>query len=87
MQDIGKSPRVLTVEDDADIYRLLYKILKKTDIPRSRHFPGRSLRPSSFGLNASGNDRGRAEYSAGEDNTVNVPRQQHPQKAGQGRSG
>ena len=29
MQDIGKSPRVLIVEDDADIYRLLYKILKK----------------------------------------------------------
>ncbi|MFG6366291.1 hypothetical protein [Schaedlerella sp.] len=29
MQDIGKSPRVLIVEDDADINRLLYKILKK----------------------------------------------------------
>ena len=29
MRDTGKKPRVLIVEDDADINRLLSKILKK----------------------------------------------------------
>lgn len=44
MQDIGKSPRVLIVEDDADINRLLYKILKKNGYSPEQAFSGTEAR-------------------------------------------
>ena len=44
MQDIGKSPRILIVEDDADINRLLYKILKKNGYSPEQAFSGTEAR-------------------------------------------
>lgn len=44
MQDIRKPPRVLIVEDDADINRLLYKILKKNDYAPEQAFSGTEAR-------------------------------------------
>ena len=88
MQDIGKSPRVLIVEDDADINRLLYKILKKNGYSPEQAFSGTEAR---LMLQAGAYDLLLLDLMlpgmTGEDNTVNVPRQQHPQKAGQGGSG
>ena len=44
MQDTGKSPRILIVEDDADINRLLYKILKKNGYAPEQAFSGTEAR-------------------------------------------
>ena len=44
MRDTGKNPRVLIVEDDADINRLLYKILKKNGYAPEQAFSGTEAR-------------------------------------------
>ena len=44
MRDTGKTPRVLIVEDDADINRLLYKILKKNGYAPEQAFSGTEAR-------------------------------------------
>ena len=44
MRDTGKKPRVLIVEDDADINRLLYKILKKNGYAPEQAFSGTEAR-------------------------------------------
>ncbi len=44
MQDIQSNPRILIVEDDADINRLLYKILKKNDYTPEQAFSGTEAR-------------------------------------------
>ena len=44
MRDTGKTPRVLIVEDDADINRLLYKILKKNGYVPEQAFSGTEAR-------------------------------------------
>ena len=75
MQDIGKSPRVLIVEDDADINRLLYKILKKNGYSPEQAFSGTEAR---LLLQAGVYDLLLLDLMlpgmTGEDNTVNVPR-------------
>ena len=75
MQDIGKSPRVLIVEDDADINRLLYKILKKNGYSPEQAFSGTEAR---LMLQAGAYDLLLLALMlpgmTGEDNTVNVPR-------------
>lgn len=44
MQDTGQSPRILIVEDDADINRLLYHILKKNGYLPEQAFSGTEAR-------------------------------------------
>lgn len=44
MQDTGRVPRVLIVEDDADINRLLYQILKKNGYSPEQAFSGTEAR-------------------------------------------
>lgn len=44
MHDINGTPRILIVEDDADINRLLYKILKKHDYTLEQAFSGTEAR-------------------------------------------
>ena len=44
MQDIQRNPRILIVEDDADINRLLYKILKKQHYAPEQAYSGTEAR-------------------------------------------